>query len=122
MSRPSWPSPSTISSCASSGSISRARAVIAFPGGFGTLDEFFETMTLIQTGKIDRREVVVILYGPEYWDEVLDIGAMVRMGAISAEDAGLFKRAASVPEAMAILKRELVRFLKPGRAATKHKI
>ncbi len=102
--------------------ISKARAVIAFPGGFGTLDEFFETMTLIQTGKIDRREVVVILYGPEYWDEVLDIGAMVRMGAISAEDAGLFKRAASVPEAMAILKRELVRFLKPGRAATKHKI
>ncbi len=102
--------------------ISRARAVIAFPGGFGTLDEFFETMTLIQTGKIDRREIVVILYGAEYWDEVLNFGSMVRMGSITAEEAGLFRRASTVAEAMSILKRELPRFLKPGRAAAKHKI
>jgi len=102
--------------------VSRARAVIAFPGGFGTLDEFFETMTLIQTGKIDRREVVVILYGSEYWNEILDLGALVRMGAISAEEAGLFRRASSVSEAMTILKRELTRFLKAGAATPKHKI
>lgn len=102
--------------------ISRARAVIAFPGGYGTLDEFFETMTLIQTGKIDRREVVVILYGSEYWNDVLDIGAMVRAGAISAEDAGLFRRVSSVSEAMTILKRELPRFLKAGAATPKNKI
>ncbi len=102
--------------------ISRARAVIAFPGGFGTLDEFFETMTLVQTGKIDRREVVVILYGADYWNEILDFGSMVRMGSITAEEAGLFRRASTVSEAMAILKRELPRFLKPGAAAAKHKI
>jgi uncharacterized protein (TIGR00730 family) len=101
--------------------VSRARAVIAFPGGYGTLDEFFETMTLVQTGKIDRREVVVILYGSEYWDRVLDFQTMVKMGAIAPGDRDLCKRVSSVPEAMAILKRELARFLKPVPAAAKNK-
>jgi uncharacterized protein (TIGR00730 family) len=100
--------------------ISRARAVIAFPGGYGTLDEFFETMTLIQTGKIERRDVVVILYGRDYWDQVLDFDVMVRMGAISAEDRSLFHAVSSVPEAMLILKRDLRRFLKAGAAAAKN--
>lgn len=100
--------------------ISRARAVIAFPGGYGTLDEFFETMTLIQTGKIERRDVVVILYGTDYWNQVLNFDTMVRMGAISTEDSALFRRASSVPEAMAILKRELRRFLRAGPATAKN--
>jgi len=101
--------------------VSKARAVIAFPGGYGTLDEFFETMTLIQTEKIDRRDIVVILYGSDYWDRVLDFDAIVRMGAISAEDRALFRRASSVPEAMSILKRELRRFLQADAATPNNK-
>jgi uncharacterized protein (TIGR00730 family) len=96
--------------------ISRARAVIAFPGGYGTLDEFFETMTLIQTGKIDRRDVVVLLYGSDYWNQIFDFEALTRMGAISPEERKLFRIVSSIEEAMAILKRELKRFLKPGAA------
>jgi uncharacterized protein (TIGR00730 family) len=91
--------------------ISRARAVIAFPGGFGTLDEFFEMMTLVQTGKIDRREVVVLLYGADYWDRILDFKTMIRMGAITAAERALFKKVSGAAEAMAILRRELPRFL-----------
>jgi len=87
--------------------VSRARAVIAFPGGFGTLDEFFETMTLIQTGKISSREVVVVLYGEEYWRKVFDFKAMVRAGAISAEDAGLFRVFSDPGAAFAYLRRRL---------------
>ena len=101
--------------------ISRARAVIAFPGGFGTLDEFFEMMTLVQTGKIDRHEVVVLLYGTDYWRQVLDFDALTRMGAITAEEQSLFRMVSGVNEAMAILKRELKRFLKAGSASKNHK-
>ena len=96
--------------------VSRARAVIAFPGGFGTLDEFFETMTLVQTGKIDPKDVIVLLYGEDYWSQVLDFDAMSRLGAITPEEKRLFRTVSGVDEAMAILKRELVRFLAPPSA------
>jgi uncharacterized protein (TIGR00730 family) len=100
--------------------ISRARAVIAFPGGFGTLDEFFEMMTLVQTGKIDGREVVVLLYGTDYWDRILDFEPMIRTGAITPAERGLFKKVSGVNQAMAVLRRELPRFLSPrSRAAAK---
>jgi uncharacterized protein (TIGR00730 family) len=89
--------------------VSRAKAVIAFPGGFGTLDEFFETMTLIQTGKIDRREVVVVLYGEEYWRQVLDFEALVRAGAIAPEDVKLFTILSDPGKVFTFLKRRLTR-------------
>jgi hypothetical protein len=91
--------------------ISRARAVLAFPGGYGTLDEFFETITLIQTGKIAREEVIVMLYGEDYWQKVLDFRAMIKYGTISAEDAKLFIFCSDPQKAFALLKKKLVRFL-----------
>jgi uncharacterized protein (TIGR00730 family) len=91
--------------------ISRARAVIAFPGGFGTLDEFFETMTLIQTGKISRRDVVVVLYGEEYWRNILNLDGLVKAGAIEARDLGSFRFLSDPKKAFAYLKKELNEFL-----------
>ena len=66
-----------------------ARALIVFPGGFGTLDELMEILTLQQTQKIDRK-VAVLLYGSEYWKEIVDFGALVRHGTISPGDLELF--------------------------------
>jgi uncharacterized protein (TIGR00730 family) len=69
-----------------------ARALIVFPGGFGTLDELSEILTLQQTGKVARR-VPVILYGTQYWKEILNFDALVQHGMISPEDLGLFEYA-----------------------------
>ncbi|HEX4407055.1 MAG TPA: TIGR00730 family Rossman fold protein [Polyangia bacterium] len=66
-----------------------ACAIVAFPGGFGTLDEMFEILTLQQTAKLDRK-VVMLLYGSDYWREIVDFDALVRHGTISAEDLKLF--------------------------------
>jgi uncharacterized protein (TIGR00730 family) len=83
-----------------------AKALIAFPGGFGTLDEFFEVMTLIQTRKL-RKKVPIVLYGSEYWDKVIDFEALVQFGTISATDLALFHKTDSVDEAFAYITREL---------------
>jgi len=90
--------------------VSRARAVIAFPGGYGTLDELFETLTLIQTEKIAREEVIVLLYGEKFWREIVDIDAMVKHGTISPQDAKIFAFASDPAKAFAYLKRKLIRF------------
>jgi len=66
-----------------------ACAMIAFPGGFGTLDEMFEILTLQQTAKLDSK-IVTLLYGEAYWREVIDFDALVRHGTIDAEDLKLF--------------------------------
>ena len=65
-----------------------ARAIIAFPGGFGTLDELFEILTLCQTRKLDR-PIVVLLYGTSYWREIVNFPALMRHGMIAEEDLGL---------------------------------
>ena len=65
-----------------------ARAIIAFPGGFGTLDELFEILTLCQTRKLDRL-IVVLLYGTSYWREIVNFPALLRHGMIAEEDLGL---------------------------------
>ena len=62
-----------------------ARAVIALPGGFGTLDELFEILTLCQTRKL-ARPIVTLLYGPTYWEEIVNFPALVRHGMIAQED------------------------------------
>jgi len=90
--------------------VSRARAVIAFPGGYGTMDELFETLTLIQTEKIAREEVVVMLYGEEFWRDVFDFEALVKKKTISAADAKLFTYASDPDKAFAFLKRKLLKF------------
>ena len=75
-----------------------AKAVIICPGGFGTLDEFFETLTLIQTGKISR-PLPLVLFGESYWGRVLNLDAMVEEGTISPGDPDLFLMTDSVDEA-----------------------
>ena len=66
----------------------RAKALVAFPGGFGTLDELFEVMTLVQTGK--AKPVPIILFGSEYWKRLINFDVMIEEGAISPEDLKLF--------------------------------
>jgi uncharacterized protein (TIGR00730 family) len=80
-----------------------AKALVIFPGGFGTLDELFEILTLEQTKKLDSRTTVV-LYGTEYWDQILSLQPMVDWGAIAADDPGLMHRVNSVDAAFAVLK------------------
>ncbi|QDZ08712.1 LOG family protein [Sphingomonas panacisoli] len=65
-----------------------ARALAAFPGGFGTFDEFFELLTLIQTGKI--QPIPVLLYGREFWERVVNFEALVEEGVVSAKDLSIF--------------------------------
>jgi len=66
----------------------RARAVAIFPGGFGTLDEFFETLTLIQTGRMER--IPLLLFGMEFWRKIINFDALAEAGTISPEDVQLF--------------------------------
>jgi len=83
-----------------------AKAMVIMPGGFGTLDEFMEVATLVQTRKIKRR-LPIVLFGTEYWRKVLDFDALVDFGTISPEDVNLFFRTDSVDEAYEYLVREL---------------
>ena len=83
-----------------------AKAVVVMPGGFGTLDEFFELMTLIQTLKMKKRPPIV-LFGSEFWDKVMDLGAMARFGTIDENDLDLFLRTDSVDEAFNFITAEL---------------
>lgn len=80
----------------------RARALVACPGGFGTLDELFETLTLIQTKKI--KPVPVLLLGSEYWRRVINFDALVEEGAVDEADLKLFKYVDSAEEAWQIIK------------------
>lgn len=66
-----------------------ARAVVIFPGGFGTLDEMFELLTLRQTRKL-QRDICIILYGSEYWHQIINFEALARHGVISPSDVQLF--------------------------------
>ncbi|MFZ5894715.1 MAG: TIGR00730 family Rossman fold protein [Myxococcota bacterium] len=83
-----------------------ARALIVFPGGFGTLDEMMEVLTLCQTRKLDR-DIPVLLYGPSYWREVINFDALVRHGMIDASDLELFRFVDSPDAAFALLKEKL---------------
>ena len=88
-----------------------AKAVVAFPGGFGTLDEIFETLTLVQTNKLDRNEVFILLYGEKYWRKIIDFEELLRHGTISEEDLGIFSFSSTPKEAFSILKERLIKFL-----------
>jgi uncharacterized protein (TIGR00730 family) len=75
-----------------------AKALIVFPGGYGTMDELFEVLTLIQTSK-PRKIMPVVLFGSEYWNEVLDFDAFVRWGTISPKERDIFYTTDSVDDA-----------------------
>jgi uncharacterized protein (TIGR00730 family) len=83
-----------------------AKALVIFPGGFGTLDEMFEILTLMQTEKL-AKQIQVILYGPEYWDQILLLEPMAEWGAISPGDIGLVQRVDSPEQAFTLLKAHL---------------
>lgn len=81
-----------------------ARAMVVFLGGFGTLDELFEILTLSQTQKLDR-PFLILLYGTAYWNEIVDFQALVRHGTISAKDLKLFRFVDSPADALKLLQR-----------------
>jgi uncharacterized protein (TIGR00730 family) len=85
-----------------------ARALVVFPGGFGTLDELMEILTLVQTGKIEQ-PIPVLLYGSSYWREILNFEALVRHGMIDRKDLALFDFADAPSEALTLLRRRLDR-------------
>lgn len=86
-----------------------AKALIVFPGGFGTFDELFEILTLAQTEKLAKK-ILVVLYGKEYWTNVINLPAMVDAGVISPEDLNLFKMVDSPEEGFEYLKENLTKY------------
>jgi len=86
-----------------------AKAVIVFPGGFGTLDELFELLTLVQTRKMKKR-MPIVLFGTEYWRQVIDFDALVRHGTIGAGDVELVHRTDSVNDAYDWIVRHLAEY------------
>ena len=86
-----------------------AKALIVFPGGFGTMDELWEMLTLLQTGKLSKKNLILI-YGRKYWDEVLNWRAMVRWGTIHEEELKLLQFADTVDEAFARVREGLEKY------------
>jgi len=93
-----------------------AKALVVFPGGFGTLDELSELLTLMQTRKLEKK-MVILLYGSAFWKEILNFGAMVNHGVISPEDLNLFQYADDPDSAFELLRDGLIRhYLQPKAA------
>jgi uncharacterized protein (TIGR00730 family) len=86
-----------------------AKALVIFPGGFGTLDELFEILTLAQTQKLAKK-ILVVIYGREYWNRLLNFDAMVDAGTISPEDLELFKIVDSPEEGFEFLREGLTKY------------
>lgn len=94
----------------------RAEAICVFPGGFGTLDELFEALTLIQTGRMER--VPFVLFGKTFWEKIINWGALSDAGTIAESDLDLFRFVDSAAEALDVIdnwKREPLRDSLPGR-------
>ncbi len=83
-----------------------AKALIAFPGGFGTFDELFETLTLIQTKKISK-QMPIMLFGNRFWDKMIDLQGLADFGTISQSDLDLCYRTDDVDDAFEYLTRQL---------------
>jgi uncharacterized protein (TIGR00730 family) len=98
-----------------------AKALVVFPGGFGTLDEMFEILTLAQTHKLAKK-ITVVVYGSEYWKRVFNLDALVDTGAISPKDIELFQFAETPEEAFEMLRKGLTEnYLIPeANAAAEH--
>src|SRR5205807_2592157 len=86
-----------------------AKALVIFPGGFGTLDELFEILTLAQTEKLAKK-IVVVVYGSAYWKKIINFDAMVDAGVISPPDLELFKMSDSPEESLEFLKDGLTKY------------
>src|SRR4030095_7040521 len=86
--------------------VSLAHALVIFPGGFGTMDEFFEVLTLIQTSK-PRKSMPVVLFGDEYWNDLIDFDAFIRWGTVTKKELQVFHKTDSVDEAYEYLTSKL---------------
>lgn len=84
-----------------------AKALVIFPGGFGTLDELLEVLTLLQTKKL-RRRIPIVIYGEKYWREILNFEALVKWGMVSKEDMNLFRFCDTPDEAFEYLRDQLM--------------
>lgn len=96
-----------------------ARALVVFPGGFGTLDELTEILTLMQTRKIARR-IPIVLYGSSYWNEIINFDALVRHGMVNREDLALFQFADDPASALGILQAGIAMELEEATPAIAH--
>ena len=94
-----------------------AKALVVFPGGFGTLDEMMEVLTLTQTQKLAKK-VAIVLYGSSYWKEIINFDALVRHGTIGAADLDLFRYADDPETAFGMLKEHLTTHLQPETQET----
>jgi len=86
-----------------------AKGLVIFPGGFGTMDELFEILTLAQTDKLAKK-ILVIIYGSEYWKKVINFEAFVDAGAVSPQDLDLLKMADTPEEAFEFLREGLTKY------------
>ena len=86
-----------------------AKALVIFPGGFGTLDELFEILTLAQTQKLAKK-ILVVIYGRQYWERLINFQTMLDAAAISAEDLELFRIVDSPEEGFEFLREGLTRY------------
>jgi hypothetical protein len=97
-----------------------AKALVVFPGGFGTLDEMFEILTLAQTQKLAKK-ITVVVYGSEYWKKIFNLDALVDTGAISPKDLDLFQFADTPEQAFELLRKGLMEnYLAAEAAAGTH--
>jgi len=94
-----------------------AKALIVFPGGFGTLDEMMEVLTLTQTQKLAKK-IAIVLYGSTYWKEVINFDALVRHGTVSPDDLNLFQYADDPDTAFRLLQTHLMTYMQPETPET----
>ena len=94
-----------------------AKALVVFPGGFGTLDELMEILTLVQTQKLAKK-MTVLLYGRDYWNEIINFPALVKYGMIGEEDLNLFQFVDDPDTAFEFLKAGLMQYAKPDTPET----
>jgi predicted Rossmann-fold nucleotide-binding protein len=93
-----------------------AKALVVFPGGFGTLDEMFEILTLAQTQKVTKK-ITVLIYGSDYWKKVFNLEVLVDTGAISPKDLDLFQYAETPEQAFELLRDGLTANYLAGESA-----
>ncbi len=98
-----------------------AKALVVFPGGFGTLDELCEILTLAQTKKLESK-ILIVLYGPEYWQEIINFDALVKYGMVSESDLSLFRFADTPQAALEILKEGLTRYYLEPESVLKYPV
>ena len=90
----------------------QAKAIVVFPGGFGTMDELFEMLTMIQTRKLDKLEIPVLLYDREFWEDLINFQKFVDYGLISPRDMGLFRYFSDINEGIDFLRPRLIEKIK----------